>query len=96
MLIKGNKMDMEEGRSIKKEVSETITTIDWEHGYVECSAKHNDNIDMIFKDLMTQAKVPGINSFSLSRNKRSKSLPGLHGSGNRTGLRKKRNTCSLS
>lgn len=34
---------------------EPIVCIDWEHGWVECSAKDNTNIARVFQELLAQA-----------------------------------------
>ncbi len=39
-------------------MAETVICLDWENGYVECSAKDNKNIVKIFQELMIQTKVP--------------------------------------
>lgn len=57
-MIVGNKSDIpDENRMILREVSETIATVDWECGYVECSAKDNSGIIDVFKELLVQAKI---------------------------------------
>lgn len=40
----GNKADLEERRQVKKELAETLVEIDWEHGFIETSARSNVNI----------------------------------------------------
>ncbi|KAK8779501.1 hypothetical protein V5799_019156 [Amblyomma americanum] len=61
-------------RRVRREVAETIISIDWEHGFVESSAKENINILGIFKELMVHAKIPHDLNTSVV-NKRRRSLP---------------------
>lgn len=56
IVIVGNKADVEE-RKFPREITETIATVDWECGYVECSAKDNVGIVDVFKELLAQAKI---------------------------------------
>ncbi|CAG2116880.1 unnamed protein product [Medioppia subpectinata] len=56
--VVGNKSDFDDKRVIRKEVAESVICLDWENGYVECSAKENKNVVKIFQELMIQAKVP--------------------------------------
>ncbi|KAH6943071.1 hypothetical protein HPB50_015130 [Hyalomma asiaticum] len=75
VVIVGNKCDLPSAmRHVRREVAETIISIDWEHGFVESSAKDNVNIFAIFKELLVQAKIP----YDLDPgivNKRRRSLP---------------------
>ncbi|CAG2106604.1 unnamed protein product, partial [Medioppia subpectinata] len=50
----GNKSDLSEKRVVKKELAETVINIDWEMGFVECSAKSNDNVIWILRELVRQ------------------------------------------
>jgi len=44
IVVVGNKSDLpEELRAVKIELAE-CECIDWDHGFVECSAKNNENI----------------------------------------------------
>lgn len=56
IVVVGNKSELAE-RAVMKEEAETIAIYDWECGYVECSAKENQNIVKVFKELLVQAKV---------------------------------------
>lgn len=58
IVIVGNKIDVDDDeRQIIRELAETIVRFDWQCGYVECSAKNNDNIIDVFKELLVQAKI---------------------------------------
>lgn len=57
IVIVGNKIELAE-RVISREQAEAMAVYDWECGYVECSAKDNQNIVQVFKELLVQAKVP--------------------------------------
>lgn len=75
MVVVGNKCDLPTAsRRVRREVAETIISIDWENGFVESSAKDNINILTIFKELLVQAKIPyDLNPAVV--NKRRRSLP---------------------
>jgi len=55
IVIVGNKIDAD--RVVEKEETEAIVELDWENGYVECSAKQNINIQEIFKEVLKQTKT---------------------------------------
>ncbi|ESO84068.1 hypothetical protein LOTGIDRAFT_177571 [Lottia gigantea] len=58
IVIVANKTDMEsDERVIKREIAETLVSVEWGHGYVEASAKENVNIEGIFKEILRQSKV---------------------------------------
>ena len=59
IVVVGNKADLpEERRQVKLEVAE-CECIDWESGFVECSAKNNKNIINIFSCMLIQARLKG-------------------------------------
>lgn len=59
IVVVGNKADLpEERRQVKLEVAE-CECIDWESGFVECSAKSNKNIINIFSCMLIQARLKG-------------------------------------
>ena len=60
IVVVGNKTDLE--RKTSQEALEATVMFDWEHGYVECSAKDNINITAVFKELLGQAR----NRFEIS------------------------------
>ena len=55
IVVVANKTDIET-RDISKEETEATVVLDWENGYVECSAKNNVNVNMIFKEMLNQAR----------------------------------------
>ncbi|XP_037286532.2 GTP-binding protein Rhes [Rhipicephalus microplus] len=75
VVVVGNKCDLPAAtRRVRREVAETIISIDWEHGFVESSAKENVNVLGIFRELLVQAKIPyDLNPAVV--NKRRRSLP---------------------
>lgn len=77
IVIVGNKIDLE-NREIDTNTTESVVTVDWENGFVETSAKENENVSKVFKELLTQAKV----KYNLSpalRRRRRQSLPSQSG-----------------
>ncbi|KAL1477581.1 hypothetical protein MTO96_035628 [Rhipicephalus appendiculatus] len=59
VVVVGNKCELPASmRRVRREVAETIISIDWENGFVESSAKDNVNVFAIFKELLVQAKIP--------------------------------------
>ena len=48
MVVVGNKSDTKERFSSKEEV-EAVVLLDWENGYVESSAKNNENVTAVFR-----------------------------------------------
>ena len=59
IVVVGNKVDLDENkRQVKLELAE-CECIDWEHGFVECSAKRNQNIVNIFSCMLIQARLKG-------------------------------------
>jgi len=56
IVIVGNKTDRERDREMEKLELETVVQCDWENGYVECSARLNQNISNVFKELLNQAR----------------------------------------
>lgn len=63
IVVVGNKKDLDAtlaeagGRPIKREITETTARLDWECGYIECSAKGNECIIDVFKELLNVSKV---------------------------------------
>lgn len=73
IVVVGNKCDLEDQRAVRNEIIESVVTIDWENGFVECSAKENVNILKIFKTVLQQAHI----CYALGKavERRRKSLP---------------------
>lgn len=62
IVIVGNKIDLvDKERAVMKETAETIAMLDWRTAYIESSAKDNDNIVQIFKELLYQTDVHSSN-----------------------------------
>lgn len=74
IVVVGNKTDLGRERAVRRELAETIVTIDWENGFVECSAKCNDNVVGIFQALLAQARTPYLLSPKMVE-KRRQALP---------------------
>ncbi|OQR66819.1 GTP-binding protein Rhes-like [Tropilaelaps mercedesae] len=97
IIVVGNKVDLEDRRQVKKEIAETLVEIDWEHGFIEASARTNVNILQIFKKLMNISKIPMELTPKVLAKQRRKSLP-VHNTQpslkDKTLL--KRNSCNVS
>lgn len=105
IVVVGNKSDISgEERFARREVLETIICMDWENGYVECSAKDNRDVARVFQELMSQAKLPyEVGSMRMMDQKlppcRNYSLPDYPASPFRKSLsktKKMRNSCQIS
>lgn len=94
IVIVCNKTDLPaELWTITKEVTESIVKLDWECGYVECSAKDNINILGVFKELLRQANIRY--NLSPAVRRRRQSLPSfINSSSPKFSL--KRHSCTLS
>lgn len=80
-------------------MAETVICLDWENGFVECSAKDNVNVVKIFQELMIQAKVPYEVGPALANSKqRRSSLPEYPTSPVNKDIKGmlKRNSCAVS
>ncbi|RWS07926.1 GTP-binding protein Rhes-like protein [Dinothrombium tinctorium] len=98
IVIVGNKNDSPSKRVVSKELAETISTIDWENGYVDASAKEDVNVCEVFRELSIQAKFPPFVTRAIKKeNVRRKSLPAYPTSPKiKTSTSPKRNSCALS
>lgn len=94
IVVAANKCDL--ANSVGGELAETITCIDWEAGYVQCSAKENKGVIKIFQELMVQAKVPDVGPAIAKRKPRRKSLPAYPTSSKSEKKEPKRNSCTVS
>ncbi|XP_065082732.1 ras-related protein Rap-2b-like [Ochlerotatus camptorhynchus] len=74
IVIVGNKADVpEEVRKIPLKIAQAKATLEWSCGYAECSAKNNDGILTVFKQLLRQANIEY--NLSPAVRRRRKSLP---------------------
>ncbi|CAH0395044.1 unnamed protein product [Bemisia tabaci] len=74
IVVVGNKLDLADtSREVDLDTTESLVTMDWEHGFLEASAKDNVNVTEVFKELLNQAKVKYNLSPALRR--RRQSLP---------------------
>lgn len=95
MVVVCNKMDLAlDQRQVAKEIVETIVKLDWECGFIECSAKDNMNIIKIFKELLVQANIRY--NLSPAVRRRRQSLPSFSASSHSPKFSLKRHSCSLS
>ena len=95
IVIVGNKADLaEDRREIDRETAEPTVSIDWGNGYVETSAKENDNIIAVFQEMLSQAKVNYALSPAVRR--RRESQPGTPRKGSMDKFNAKRNSCVIS
>lgn len=60
VVVVGNKTDLAFRRTVGYEVAETVATIDWEHGYVECCALEGLNVPQVFHEVLMQSKLPEV------------------------------------
>jgi small GTP-binding protein len=79
IVVVGNKLDMVDESEVERETVESIVTLDWEHGYVQSSAKDNKNVAKCFQELLNQAKVKYNLSPALRQRRRRQSLPAASG-----------------
>ncbi|EDS34927.1 MRAS2 [Culex quinquefasciatus] len=74
IVIVGNKADIpEEDRQVQQKEAQTKATLEWGCGYAECSAKNNEGILTVFKQLLRQANIEY--NLSPAVRRRRKSLP---------------------
>ncbi|CAD7081336.1 unnamed protein product [Hermetia illucens] len=85
IVVVGNKIDLLEEdsglREMDYDTTESVVQLDWENGFVEASAKNNENVTQIFKELLTQAKITYNLSPALRRRRRQSLPPNQMGSG---------------
>ncbi|OQR66439.1 GTP-binding protein Rhes-like [Tropilaelaps mercedesae] len=76
IIVVANKTELSSERwRVKREIAETLVAIDWELGYVECSAKEGRGIIEIFRRLMLQCNIPYELNEQIVDKQRRKSLP---------------------
>ncbi|XP_053676735.1 ras-related protein Rap-2a-like [Anopheles nili] len=99
IVIVGNKADVpEEQREVPFKVARSRVLLEWGCGYAECSAKDNEGILTVFKQLLRQANIEY--NLSPAVRRRRKSLPSYTGGNNpaRANSAKyylKRHSCSV-
>ncbi|XP_058838667.1 ras-related protein Rap-2a-like [Topomyia yanbarensis] len=98
IVVVGNKCDvLEEERKISLRAAQAKATLEWGCGYAECSAKNNDGILTVFKQLLRQANIEY--NLSPAVRRRRKSLPSYtnqtHKGVNSAKLYLKRHSCSV-
>ncbi|XP_050093179.1 ras-related protein Rap-2b-like [Anopheles aquasalis] len=99
IVIVGNKADVpEEQRQIPFKVARSRALLEWGCGYAECSAKNNEGILTVFKQLLRQANIEY--NLSPAVRRRRKSLPSYTGGSNparanTTRYYLKRHSCSV-
>lgn len=94
ILIVGNKADIAKPqRAISKETVETLVSVEWGNGYVEASAKENNNIFGIFKEILrlSDFHVP----ISPTVQRRRMSTPAVPVQ-NKVRITRKRHSCTIS
>ncbi|XP_055630594.1 GTP-binding protein Rhes-like isoform X2 [Toxorhynchites rutilus septentrionalis] len=98
IVIVGNKCDVvEQSRQVPQATAQAKSTLEWGCGYAECSAKNNEGILTVFKQLLRQANIEY--NLSPAVRRRRKSLPNCPSqSQNRVASAKyylKRHSCSV-
>ena len=95
IVVVGNKTDDEKNRKVSKLKAMTIVNMEWQHGFVECSALKNENIIAIFQEVLRQARIRY--ALSPAVKKRRMSLPAVSDSqANKLQTAElKRDSCSL-
>ncbi|XP_012682931.1 ras-related protein Rap-2a-like [Clupea harengus] len=91
IVVVGNKADRESERRVPAEGVLSTVELDWNSSFLEASAKDNDNVVEVFRELLEQANVPSRVSPALRR--RRETIPkdnGLRPPMNKT------NSCSVS
>ena len=93
IVVVGNKIDLVKPtsdskradlpRGVSRELAETTARLEWECGYVECSAKENQHIIDVFKELLLVSKVRY--NLSPAVRRRRQSLPNYVGGGGGSG-----------
>ncbi|CAL8332014.1 unnamed protein product [Lota lota] len=58
IVVVGNKTDREAERSVSHKETLATVELDWNHSYVEASAKQNTNVVEVFRELLQQAHLP--------------------------------------
>ncbi|XP_062549630.1 ras-related protein Rap-2b-like [Armigeres subalbatus] len=98
IVIVGNKSDVpDEVRQVALKIAQAKATIEWGCGYAECSAKNNEGILTVFKQLLRQANIEY--NLSPAVRRRRKSLPSYTNQNQNRSLSAryylKRHSCSI-
>ena len=56
IVVVANKSDLKVDENLPHESLEATAIFDWENGYVECSSKDGNNVNKIFRELLSQSK----------------------------------------
>jgi small GTP-binding protein len=67
IVVVGNMVDLSNRCSVEKITMECLVTIDWNHSYVETSAKTNYNIRRVFDEVLVRSKISGVSTPSSRR-----------------------------
>ncbi|CAL8333618.1 unnamed protein product [Merluccius merluccius] len=67
IVVVGNKTDREAERRVSHKETLATVELDWNHSYVETSAKQNANVVEVFRELLQQAHLPSRLSPALRR-----------------------------
>ncbi|XP_015211433.1 rasd family member 4 [Lepisosteus oculatus] len=91
IVVVGNKADREDGRRVSSGDVLSTVELDWNSRFLEASAKENENVLEVFRELLQQARLPSRLSPALWR--RRETLPA--GAGPRPPM-SKTNSCAVS
>ncbi|KAI4890474.1 hypothetical protein NFI96_008809 [Prochilodus magdalenae] len=91
IVVVGNKTDRQGERRVSTEDALATVELDWNHCFLEASAKENDNVLEVFRELLQQANLPSRLSPALCR--RRETFP--KNSGARPPMNKT-NSCTVS
>ena len=67
IVVVGNMVDLSNRCLVEKVTMECLVTMDWNHSYVETSAKTNYNIRTVFDELLVRSKISGLSTPSSRR-----------------------------
>ncbi|XP_064423484.1 rasd family member 4 [Latimeria chalumnae] len=67
VVVVGNKTDKEEGRQVSTEDVLSTVELDWNNRFLEASAKENENVVEVFRELLQQINLPSRLSPALRR-----------------------------
>ncbi|XP_006005712.1 RASD family member 3 [Latimeria chalumnae] len=67
IVVVGNKVDLENERQVQVEDAMSTVELDWNSSFLEASAKENDNVLTVFKELLQQVNLPSRLSPALKR-----------------------------